>query len=29
MLQRAFKVSPGFASQVAVSPTYVSSTLHY
>lgn len=24
MLQRGFKVSPGFVTQVAVSPTYVS-----
>ena len=27
MLQRGFKVSPGFATQVAVSPTYVSNIL--
>jgi len=29
MLQRGFKVSPGFVTQVAVSATYVSNSFQY
>jgi len=29
MLERGFKVSPGFLTQVAVSPQYVSTVLSY